>query len=172
MAEYGIDRSVANLNLPGTRLVDFDKELEAALEKKNPDIFVAESIGDLARKMGIAPAVLKATLDEYNRCCETGHDPVFAKEPKYLRALKGPRFYAVKAYTTFLGSLGGIKINHRMEAVDASEETIPGLYAVGTDAGGLYGDSYCFLPASGATLGFAVNSGRIAGRNAAKGMRK
>jgi fumarate reductase flavoprotein subunit len=39
---------------------------------------------------------------------------------------------------------------------------------VGTDAGGLYGDTYCFLPASGTTLGFAINSGRIAGKNALK----
>jgi len=31
----------------------------------------------------------------------------------------------------------------------------------------MYGDTYCYL-LSGNTLGFAINSGRIAGENAAK----
>ena len=44
-------------------------------------------------------------------------------------------------------------------------EVIPGLYAAGTDACSIYGDSYVFvLP--GNTMGFALNSGRIAGENA------
>jgi fumarate reductase flavoprotein subunit len=168
MVEHGIDRNVSYKNLSGTRLVNFDRELKVALEKKNPDIFLADSIEDLARKIGIKPAVLKTTLDEYNRFCETGHDELFAKEPKYLRPLRGPGFYAIKAYTVFIGSLGGIKINHEMEVMDKDERVIPGLYAVGTDAGGMYGDSYCFQPASGTTLGFALNSGRIAGENAVR----
>lgn len=168
MVEHGIDRNVSYKNLPGTRLVNFDKELRVALEKKNTDIFLADSIEGLARKIGINPTVLKTTLEEYNKFCETGHDEMFAKEPKYLRPLKGPGFYAMKAYTVFIGSLGGIKINHEMEVVDKEEKVILGLYAVGTDAGGMYGDSYCFKPASGTALGFAVNSGRIAGKNAVR----
>lgn len=168
MVEHGIERSASNKNLPGTRLTNFDKDLKKALEKGNTDIAVADNIEDLARQIKVKPSVLRATVDEYNRFCETGCDEVFAKEPKYLWPLKKPKFYAMKAYTVFLGTLGGIKINHRMEVVDVEEEVIPGLYAVGIDASGLYGDSYCFQPASGATLGFAVNSGRIAARNALK----
>ena len=166
MVEHGIERSASNKNLPGTRLTNFDKDLKKALEKKNPDIAVADTIEELARQIKVKPSVLKATVDEYNRFCENGCDEVFAKEPKYLWPIKKPKFYAVKGHTVFLGTLGGIKINHRMEVVDTEEKVIPGLYAVGIDAGGLYGDSYCFLPASGTTLGFAVNSGRIAARNA------
>lgn len=168
MVEHGIERSASNKNLPGTRLTNFDRDLKKALEKKNPDIAVADTIEELARKIKVNPSVLRATVDEYNRFCETGCDEVFGKEPKYLQAVKKPKFYAMKGHTVFLGTLGGIKINHRMEVVDEKERVIPGLYTVGTDAGGLYGDSYCFLPASGTTLGFAVNSGRIAGRNALK----
>ena len=44
---------------------------------------------------------------------------------------------------------------------------IPGLYAVGLDAGGCMGESYhLILP--GSTIGFAVNSGRIAAENVLK----
>jgi fumarate reductase flavoprotein subunit len=64
------------------------------------------------------------------------------------------------------GSLGGIKINHRTEAVDKNSEAIHGLYAAGTDACAVFGDSYVFIM-PGNTMGFAVNSGRMAGENAA-----
>jgi fumarate reductase flavoprotein subunit len=67
----------------------------------------------------------------------------------------------------FLGTLGGIKINHKMEVVDKKENPIPGLYAGGMDAGGIYGDSYD-VKTCGGTLAFGVNSGRIAGKNALK----
>jgi hypothetical protein len=39
----------------------------------------------------------------------------------------------------FLGTLGGIKINERTEVLDRNDRVIPGLYAAGNDAGGLYG---------------------------------
>ena len=168
LIEKGIDRNMAVEYPPGARPVDFDKELNAFLEKGTTDIFVAESIEALAMKMGVDPGVLKATVDEYNRFCEKGHDDVFAKDPKYLRPLKGPRFYAIKSRTVFLGTLGGIKINHKMEVVNQKGKVIPGLYAGGMDAGGMWGDSYSIKDSSGASAGFAINSGRIAGRNALK----
>jgi fumarate reductase flavoprotein subunit len=168
LLEKGIDRGIAMENPPGTRPVDIHKELNIAFEKKSTDIFVADSIEELAKKIGIIPAVLKATVDEYNGFCEKCHDDLFAKDPKYLRPLKGPKFYAVKARTIFLGTLGGIKINHKMEVVDKKGKVIPGLYAGGFDAGGMWGDSYSIRDSSGASAAFAVNSGRIAGRNAAK----
>jgi ribulose 1,5-bisphosphate synthetase/thiazole synthase len=63
-------------------------------------------------------------------------------------------------------SLGGIKINHRTEVVTKNHEVIPGLCAAGTDACAILGDSYIFVR-PGNTMGFALNSGRMAGENAA-----
>jgi fumarate reductase flavoprotein subunit len=166
LLEKGIDRGIAMENPPGTRPLDFHKELSIALEKGTTEVFVANSIKELAEKIGLDPSVLKATVEEYNGFCEKGHDDLFAKDPKYLRPLKGPKFYAVKARTVFLGTLGGIKINHKTEVVDKKEKVIPGLYAVGYDAGGMWGDSYSIKDSSGASAGFAANSGRIAGKNA------
>jgi fumarate reductase flavoprotein subunit len=168
LLEKGIERGVGEENLPGTQPLNFDRELYAALENGTTELFVADSIEELAGKIGVVPAILKATIDEYNRFCEKGHDDLFAKNPKYLRPLKGPKFYAVKARTICLGTLGGIKINHNMEVIDKKDKTIFGLYAGGFDAGGMYGDSYCIHDSSGLSSGFAVNSGRIAGRNAAR----
>jgi fumarate reductase flavoprotein subunit len=168
LLEHGIDRNFAWENLPGTRPVDFDRELNAALERGTTELFVADSVAELAEKIEIDPAVLNATVDEYNSFCEKGRDDLFAKDQKYLRPLKGPKYYAIRARTIFLGTLGGIKINHNIEVVDKKDRAIPGLYAGGYDAGGMWGDSYPINIASGASSAFALNSGRIAGKNILK----
>jgi fumarate reductase flavoprotein subunit len=51
-----------------------------------------------------------------------------------------------------------------MEVVDKKGVSIPGLYAGGYDAGGMYGDSYSIHDSSGLSSAFAINSGRIAGK--------
>ena len=162
----GIDKNVGMANPPGTPVTDLSKEIDAALERDTTEVFAGDSLTELAEKMGIDQQVLTATVAEYNHFCEKGHDPLFAKDPKYLRTLKGPRFYAVRARTVFLGTLGGIKINHDTEVVDKKDVVIPGLYAGGFDAGGMWGDSYCIVAASGLSSAFATNCGRIAGKNA------
>jgi fumarate reductase flavoprotein subunit len=58
-----------------------------------------------------------------------------------------------------------LKVYKRLEALDNEDNVIPGLYAVGNDAGGLYGDSYDLI-ASGTASGFAMVSGRMAGEGA------
>ena len=108
----------------------------------------------------------RATVDEYNRYCAQGHDELFAKDRRYLRPLVGPRYYAVRGRTVFLGTMGGIKVNEKLEVVDKKDNVIPGLYAGGFDAGGMYGDSYPIKSSSGLASAFALNSGRIAGKSA------
>jgi fumarate reductase flavoprotein subunit len=166
LMENGIDKSHGVDFPPGSRILDLERDLARVLENRSTEVFKADSIPGLAEKIKVDPVRLQATVDEYNRFCEKGHDELFAKDPKYLRPINGPQFYAVRARTVFLGTLGGIKINQKTEVIDKKERTIPGLYAVGFDAGGIYGDSYCIRDASGLSAGFAINSGRIAGRNA------
>jgi fumarate reductase flavoprotein subunit len=168
MIERGIDKNVAIDSPPGSRPISIERELKAALERGNTDIFEADSVEGLAMKMGVSPAVLKATIEEYNTFCENGYDELFVKDRKYLWPIKGPKFYAVKGRTVFLGTMGGIKINGKSEVVDKKEMVIPGLYAAGFDAGGMYGDSYPIKTSSGLASAFALNSGRIAGKNALK----
>ncbi|OGO44284.1 MAG: hypothetical protein A2137_03950 [Chloroflexi bacterium RBG_16_58_8] len=54
-----------------------------------------------------------------------------------------------------------------MEVLDAGDEPIPGLYAAGACTGCWETESYCY-PLTGHLVGFALNSGRIAGENAFK----
>lgn len=170
--QNGVHKNMGTDILPGARPVSFYKEMDAAIERESTEAFVGNSVEELATKMGVDPGVLKATVDEYNGFCAKGHDDIFAKEQKFLRPLIGPKFYAIKARTLFLGTMGGIKINHNMEVVDKKDKVIGGLYAGGFDAAGMWGDSYCIASTSGLSSAFAMNSGRIAGRNALKYMGK
>jgi fumarate reductase flavoprotein subunit len=168
MLERGIDKGVVVGVPPGSKPTDFYREIKAALERGSKEVFMADSVEELATKIGVSPAVLKATIDEYNQSCEKRYDELFAKDSKYLWPIKGPKYYAIKARTVFLGTMGGIKINEKTEVVDKKEAVIPGLYAAGYDAGGMYGDSYPIKTSSGLASAFALNSGRLAGKNVLK----
>ncbi len=164
METAGFDRGSA-AGLPNTKLLDLDRVIQAAIDRGNGNLFVADSLKELADKIGIGPDVLTKTVNAYNRCCEKGHDDLFNKNPRYLHPIRTPRFYAFRILPSFLGTEGGIRINEKTEVLDEKNRVIPGLYAAGYDAGGMYGDSYdVWLP--GGSLGFALNSGRIAGENA------
>ena len=169
---YGIDRNLGPMFLAGYKPMNAGKEIEAALAAGSDELFVAGTVEALAQSIGIDPAVLRATIDEHNDHCAKRGDAWFAKDPRLLRPLLGPKYYAVKSHTAFLGTMGGIKVNENMEVIDKKEAVIPGLYAGGFDAGGMYGDSYPISTSQGLSSAFAMNSGRIAGRNALEYMKR
>ena len=165
MEKKGLDFTNQVFNF--TTFKNLDDTIENALKQGIEDIFVADSVEELAEKTGIDPDGLLKTIDEYNRSCDNGYDTLFGKSRRFLRPVRDPKFYAGKHFPTGYGTLGGIKINYKTEVVNKDWKVIPGLYASGTDACSIYGDTYVFvLP--GNSLGFAVNSGRIAGENAAQ----
>jgi fumarate reductase flavoprotein subunit len=168
LMERGIEKAMALDFPPGSRLPDLQKELDAAPVTRPDEVYQADSIAELAIQINVDPSILQSTIDEYNRFCEQGHDELFAKAPRFLRPIRGPRFYAARTETVFLGTLGGVKINHNAEVLDTSDNVIPGLYAGGFDAGGMYGDSYSIKYSTGLCSSFAVNSGRLAGKSATK----
>jgi fumarate reductase flavoprotein subunit len=167
METTGFDRGASNVGgVAGDKLANLDKQIKDAVEKGNRNVFIAQSLEELASKTGIKLGALRETISQYNGFAAEKRDNQFAKSPEYLRTIKEPPFYALAIYPTMLGTLGGIRINEKMEVLTEDYEVIPGLYAVGNNASGMYGDTYSFaIP--GTSLGFAVNSGRIAGENAA-----
>jgi fumarate reductase flavoprotein subunit len=165
---HGVDTPNGEWLHVGDKLTKFDEEFKKELATGKNNVILANSVDELAQKAGLDLAVLKQTIDEANEAADTRTDSLFYKNPKFLRSFKTPPFYAVRMFPTMLGTLGGIRISDKMEAVDKDRKPVPGLYAVGTDSiGGLFGDSYDLVLA-GSTMGFAVMSGRIAGENAAK----
>ena len=148
-------------------LPDIDEMIKKVVESKYPHFFVAHTVEELAEKTSMNRKNLKATIEEYNAFCDHGYDKHFLKPTRYLRPVRKEPFYAFRLYPGGYGTLGGIKINYKTEVLDTSWGPIPGLYAAGTDACDIYGDTYVFqLP--GNTMGFAINSGRMAAEHAAE----
>jgi len=152
----------------GTEIIDlFDKDVEAAIANHYPHFFKADTIEELCQQTGIDPEGLAETLETYNADCVGGRDTLFGKDYRYMKPLKKGPYYAARFCVAAYGSLGGIKINYKTEVIREDFSPIRGLYAAGTDACSIYGDSYVFL-LPGNTMGFALNSGRIAGEEAAE----
>lgn len=142
--------------------------LMAQAETEAPDcVFIADDIPGLASKIGIPSEQLVETVERYNQHCANHYDDDFCKPRQYLHALKGKKYYALRMTCGAYGTLGGIKINHRLEVLSDDYQVIPGLYAAGSDVCEIYNGTYYFyLP--GNTMGFAVNTGRMAGEYAAE----
>ncbi len=146
-----------------TPLPGLEREVHKQADKG--DLKIANSWKEIADWMGCDPVVLNASIDEYNAACDEKHDALFAKDPRYMLPMRTPPFYAVKGHIGLCDTYGGVKINEKMEVLDTGDKPIPGLYAAGTTAGCWESESYCYR-LTGHLLGFALNSGRIAGENA------
>lgn len=143
---------------------NFKVAMQKELARKRGVLHQADSIVELAGKLEICPEKLVKTICDYNSACYS-KDELFDKNSKFLKPLIGEKFYALKFAPSAYGSLGGIKTNHNMEVLDECDKTIAGLYAAGTDANTICDPDYVFI-LPGNSLGFAVNSGRIAGEQA------
>nr|WP_242951720.1 FAD-dependent oxidoreductase [Clostridium felsineum] len=151
---------------PADAFLSFSEQAAKAVEQGYEAYFEAETIEELAEKLGIAAEKLEETIEEYNEMCETGVDTKFHKKQEYLHLITGKGKYLVgKFYLGAYGTIGGVRINKYCEVLDEAFNPIEGLYSAGTDANTIYGDSYNFtLP--GNSMGFAINSGRMASESA------
>lgn len=145
----------------------FDDQWEKDLADGYEPICQADTIEELAEKAGIDPEGLKKQVEEYNEMCESGFDEIFEKNRAFMQPIEKGPFYCCRQNVGAYGTLGGVKINHKTQVLNEEAKVIPGLYCVGTDACNIFGDSYPFI-LSGNSMGFCLNSGRIAGENAAE----
>lgn len=163
MKERGVSYVLGEFFDISQSLTDIDSELERGM--KEGKVFSGGSLEELAEDIEVDGQALRATVDEYNACCDRNYDFIFGKDNKYLQPIRSPGFYAVRLGLAAFMTNGGIRINHRTEVLKKDRKAIPGLYAVGCCAGGLLGDTY-EVSTTGGSLSFAVNSGRMAGKNA------
>jgi len=144
----------------------FDEQWNRHIADGYEPVTQADTLEELAEKAGIDVEGFMAQIEEYNEMCEAGFDEIFEKDRHYMQAIEKPPFYCCRQNVGAYGTLGGVRINNKMQVLNEDSKVIPSLYCVGTDACNIFGDSYPFI-LSGNTMGFCINSGRIAGENAA-----
>ena len=161
----GMDYEIGNVHFMDN--LTADEYLEMNRQRGNRDIMVCESLEEVCEEMGIEKQLIE-TVREYNENIRSlKGDPIFHKASRYLTPIEGSKYYVAKFRRHCYGVMGGLKINYRAELQDTKGDSIPGLYAAGNDANAIYTDTYPFV-LSGNTSSFAINTGRIAGHQAAK----
>ncbi len=126
----------------------------------------ANTLKDLAQKMEIPYKKLKATIGRYNYLAFLGKDLDFGKRPECLSTIEKTPFYAIKMGVSLLVTLGGLKINTRLQVLDTERNIIPGLYAAGNASGSFFSNDYP-ITIFGISHSRALTFGRLAGFNAA-----
>ena len=156
----GYPNPCGNFIQRGQHATQLDALLKANEAKGN--VFIGNTIEEVAKKAGMDPATLKASCGAITKYARQGKDEQFGKDPYYLREVATGPFYVVRGKINALTSLNGVKVNAGLQVLDKNDHVIPGLYAIGHDAGGMYGDSYDLKVGEGTASAFAINSGRMA----------
>ena len=90
----------------------------------------------------IACDTFKATVARYNELAKLGEDKDFGKRAACLTTIEKSPFYAAKLAVTLLVTLGGLKVNDKLQVLDTSDKVIPGLYAAGNTSGCFFSNDY------------------------------
>lgn len=131
-------------NTPDQLIAEWDANVESGTYYKADTI---EELVDILAQNGLKDkeTALK-TISDYTRYAEQGRDEEFDVNPEVLYPVSTPPFYASKAVgTSFLTVCGGIRTNSQMQALDADDQPIEGLYTTGIMAGDVYGSTYNFV---------------------------
>jgi 3-oxosteroid 1-dehydrogenase len=134
---------------------DNSKEIEKGWVVK------ADTIEELAGKLKMDPAALKAEIDKYNASVKAGKDEAFGRDPKLMAAIETAPFYAITAWPGMNNTFGGPRRNAKAQIVDVNGNSIPRLYSAGE-----LGSVYVQYPQGGANIGECIAFGRIAAESA------
>ena len=174
-------------NLPAWLVFDEDYVDRYPIDPRLPGQTVpdwvtrAETLVELAGRLGIPADSLVATVARFNGNAKTGRDPDFQRGSSAYDHFYGDRsrngaavtlgpiarapFYAVEIRMGLLGTNGGPRTDGQARVLGHDGEPIAGLYGAGNaiacPTGGIYAGA-------GGTLGPALTFGYIAGRSAAR----
>lgn len=136
--------------------------LKDSLKTEKYHIRTAPTLRELAEKIGVNPTTLEETVKTYNNYVENGVDLEFNRKSINGKIEDGP-FAAMIGQPVALASIGGLRVNPKLQVLDAYLHPIPGLYAAGEIIGGLHGNSYI----GGDSVGSCMTFGRLAGKSIA-----
>ena len=138
-------------------------EAGAIPERFAEKVVRADTLEELAEKLGIDSEALLGTIEDFNSFAANGYDPAFGRPAQTMTAFsaEGP-YYALEFVTDILNTQGGPRRSENAEVLDVNGNPIPHLYSAG-EMGGAIAHMY----QGGGNIGECVTFGKIAGTNAA-----
>lgn len=100
----------------------------------------ADSVAELAGKLGMPADALESTLKTYNGYVASKNDAEFGRNPGSMdRGISEAPFYAIEVGPAIHHTMGGVKIDTKAEVINNSGSAVPGLFAAGEVTGGVHG---------------------------------
>ncbi|GAB2660145.1 FAD-binding protein [Prescottella soli] len=146
------------VNATNVSMVETEKYVEAGLWH------TADTLEELAEKIGVPAENLVATVERFNSFVATGVDPDFGRgdeaydrafsggEPPLVTIEQGP-FHAAAFGISDLGTKGGLRTDTSARVLDTSGNPIKGLYAAGNTMAAPSGTVY---PGGGNPIGTSM----------------
>nr|MCU0820774.1 FAD-binding protein [Beijerinckiaceae bacterium] len=152
-----------------SRIADIARQFEDfRLAEAQGALVMAESVAELAGKLGFEAATLEATMAEVDALKIAGKRDAFGRDFAGVPRLSAP-FCAVRVEGALFHTQGGLQVNAQAQVLRADGTVIPGLYAAGGAACGVSGpEASGYLSGNG--LLTAVALGGIAGEAIAKAL--
>ncbi|MEO2132308.1 MAG: FAD-dependent oxidoreductase [Microbacterium sp.] len=160
------DSSVRAMSHPGVPLKDMEMLEEVG------HLHQADTLGELAEKIGVEADVLTATIGRYNRAVDGKVGDDVGRESLCngigaKRRIEAAPFYAYPAKSLLTTTYCGVTITPDGEVVDVDGDVIEGLYAAGEVTGGFHGAAYMTGTSlgKGAVFGHLIAENMLAGQN-------
>ena len=179
--EYSVLAEILNSQTAGECFAIFDEASRATAKSQTAPnwsadrlkhfaetgtLWKADTLRELADKLGIRADSLATTVETYNASVERGEDERFFKDAEHLKPIATAPFYGARIRPAVVCWTGtGLRIDAEARVLDRADRPIPNLYAAGETTGGMFGQCYA---GGGASIGNAIIFGRVAGRNAAR----
>lgn len=156
-----IENSIA-IPDPDATLTTDGRSVSFMVENGISEYYSADTLEELAKKIGVPAENLKASVAQYNEAVDSGVDEAFGRTLLTYKFEEGP-WYAFSRAPSAHHTMGGIHINTDAQVISQSGQVIKGLYAAGEVCGDIHGGNRL---GGNAIVDFVVY-GRIAGTSAA-----
>lgn len=150
------DRNVGEEWTPEAGLETLEKNIREGLA------FREDTLEGLAAKMKVPADALKKTVARHNELVKKGVDEDYGKRKELLFPIDTPPFYAGLMKSALLATTSGLRIDTGCAVLDADDEPLGGLYAVGNVQGDMFAVDYpTVFP--GLSHGRCLTFGRLVG---------
>ncbi|QNQ80116.1 flavocytochrome c [Lactobacillus sp. PV034] len=160
IANGGLFYLIADDKIKETAYNTTQESIDAQVEAGT--LYRADTLEDLAKQIGMDPATLVKTIQDYNSYVDQGEDPEFHKNVLGLKCEVAP-FYATPRKPAIHHTMGGVVIDEQAHVLNQEGKIIKGLYSAGENAGGLHAGNRL----GGNSLSDIFTFGRIAAETAA-----
>jgi len=123
LIERGSHSTVAAAMYDWKKDLEYECTLDLAAKK-------ADTVEELAERIGIDPAALRKTVEEYNAGCASGTD-AFGKPAMFLSPCATGPFYALFQGRFNEGAVGGVVTDENLRMLKADGAPFAGIYMAG-----------------------------------------